>query len=106
MRVRGFGEAPAHHAYLFINRRSNRIKVLVHDGIKKKNGGCTRAASSGRVRVSDYKIKGGRSAIHRFALVTHKGGTIAWREMAGRPSCICWMHDQLAREFAYRKSLK
>jgi transposase len=31
--VRVFGEARAHHAYLFVNRRSNRIKVLVHDGL-------------------------------------------------------------------------
>jgi transposase len=31
--VRVFGEACAHHAYVFINRRHNRIKVLVHDGI-------------------------------------------------------------------------
>jgi transposase len=31
--VRVFGEARAHHAYLFTNRRCNRIKVLVHDGI-------------------------------------------------------------------------
>jgi len=31
--VRVFGEARAHHAYLFANRRTNRIKVLVHDGI-------------------------------------------------------------------------
>jgi len=28
-----FGEARAHHAYLFANRRANRIKILVHDGI-------------------------------------------------------------------------
>jgi transposase len=28
-----FGEPRAHHAYLFANRRANRIKVLVHDGI-------------------------------------------------------------------------
>jgi len=27
-----FGEARAHHAYLFMNRRTNRVKVLVHDG--------------------------------------------------------------------------
>jgi len=27
-----FGEARAHHAYLFANRRGTRIKVLVHDG--------------------------------------------------------------------------
>ena len=27
-----FGQARAHHAYLFINKRANRMKVLVHDG--------------------------------------------------------------------------
>lgn len=27
-----FGEAHVHHAYLFINKRANRMKVLVHDG--------------------------------------------------------------------------
>jgi transposase len=30
--VRVFGEAKPHHAYLFANRRGNRLKVLVHDG--------------------------------------------------------------------------
>jgi transposase len=30
--VNVFGEARAHHAYLFINKRANRLKVLVHDG--------------------------------------------------------------------------
>jgi transposase len=28
-----FGEASPHHAYLFANRRANRMKALVHDGI-------------------------------------------------------------------------
>ena len=28
-----FGAAHPHHAYLFANRRTNRMKVLVHDGI-------------------------------------------------------------------------
>jgi transposase len=27
-----FGEARSHHAYLFMNRRANRLKALVHDG--------------------------------------------------------------------------
>lgn len=31
--VRVFGSARPHHAYLFANRRANRLKVLVHDGI-------------------------------------------------------------------------
>jgi transposase len=31
--VRVFGAAHPHHAYLFANRRANRLKVLVHDGI-------------------------------------------------------------------------
>jgi len=28
-----FGDARPHHAYCFANRRANRMKVLVHDGI-------------------------------------------------------------------------
>ena len=28
-----FGAAHPHHAYLFANRRANRLKVLIHDGI-------------------------------------------------------------------------
>ncbi|WP_373716148.1 IS66 family insertion sequence element accessory protein TnpB [Roseateles sp.] len=28
-----FGAAHPHHAYLFTNRRANRLKCLVHDGI-------------------------------------------------------------------------
>jgi transposase len=31
--VRVFGAARPHHAYLFANRRGNRLKVLVHDGV-------------------------------------------------------------------------
>lgn len=31
--VHVFGSARPHHAYLFANRRGNRMKVLVHDGI-------------------------------------------------------------------------
>ena len=30
--VQVFGAARAHHGYLFANTRSNRIKLLVHDG--------------------------------------------------------------------------
>ncbi len=31
--VHVFGAAHPHHAYLFANRRANRMKVIVHDGI-------------------------------------------------------------------------
>ena len=31
--VRAFGEARPHCAYVFANKRANRMKVLVHDGI-------------------------------------------------------------------------
>jgi transposase len=31
--IRVFGEARAHHAYVFANRRATRLKVLVHDGV-------------------------------------------------------------------------
>ena len=31
--VNVFGEARPYHAYLFANRRANRMKALVHDGI-------------------------------------------------------------------------
>ena len=31
--VKVFGSAQPHTAYLFANRRGNRLKVLVHDGI-------------------------------------------------------------------------
>lgn len=31
--IRVFGEARAHHAYVFANRRASRLKVLVHDGV-------------------------------------------------------------------------
>jgi transposase len=50
--VRVFGEARAHHAYLFANRRANRLKMLVHDGIGSGCAldDCTRTVSSGRVR--------------------------------------------------------
>ena len=31
--VKVFGAAVPHHAYLFANRRANRMKILAHDGI-------------------------------------------------------------------------
>lgn len=31
--VKVFGRAQPHHAYVFLNKRANRMKVLVHDGV-------------------------------------------------------------------------
>ncbi|MFT0546371.1 IS66 family insertion sequence element accessory protein TnpB [Allopusillimonas ginsengisoli] len=31
--VKDFGAARPHHAYIFANRRANRMKILVHDGL-------------------------------------------------------------------------
>jgi transposase len=31
--VQVFGEARPHHAYLFANKRGNRVKILLHDGL-------------------------------------------------------------------------
>lgn len=31
--VKDFGAARPHHAYVFANRRANRMKILVHDGL-------------------------------------------------------------------------
>src|SRR5699024_4113835 len=30
--IRDFGQAVPHHAYMFANKRANRMKILVHDG--------------------------------------------------------------------------
>ena len=30
--IKVFGEAKSHHAYLFANKRGNRVKILLHDG--------------------------------------------------------------------------
>ena len=47
--VRVFGAARPHHAYLFANRRANRMKALVHDGIGiwLSAHACIKASSSG-----------------------------------------------------------
>ena len=31
--VQVFGAAKPHHAYLFANKRGNRVKILLHDGL-------------------------------------------------------------------------
>ena len=44
--VRGFaGGAQAHHAYVFANRRADRLKVLVYDGVGMWL--CTRGLQAG-----------------------------------------------------------
>ncbi len=57
--IKVFGQARAHHAYLFANRRATRMKVLVHDGIgiwlcarRLHQGSFTWAASGGAATLS------------------------------------------------------
>jgi transposase len=51
--IQVFGAAKPHHAYLFANKRGNRVKILLHDGLglwllaRRLNEG----ASSGAVLV-------------------------------------------------------
>jgi len=49
-----FGAAHAHHAYVFANRRANRLKVLVHDGIGLWL--CARRLHQGRFRWVDADV--------------------------------------------------
>ncbi len=64
--VKVFGEARAHHAYLFMNRRANRMKVLVHDGFglwlcarRLHQGGfiAARIARSGSIELSTEQLR-------------------------------------------------
>ena len=56
--VKVFGAAHPHQAYLFANRRANRMKVLVHDGIGiwLAPGGCTKATSSGHLSTPGCRL--------------------------------------------------
>jgi hypothetical protein len=47
--IKAFGAAKPHCAYVFANKRANRMKILLCDGFGSGcwRGGCTRAASSG-----------------------------------------------------------
>lgn len=60
--VRVFGEAHPHHAYLFANRRANRIKVLVHDGIGIWL--CARRLHQGRFRWASLESGSRLSITH------------------------------------------
>jgi IS66 Orf2 like protein/IS66 C-terminal element/Transposase IS66 family len=53
-----FGEARSHHAYLFMNRRANRVKVFVHDGFGLWHAVCSKGTSSGRARILGHAWSG------------------------------------------------
>ena len=74
--VQVFGAARAHHGYLFANARSNRIKLLVHDGFGSMSLGqfvsvvrLTRWPTSGRF--------GGLAALQKLPLRATCGGSAA-----------------------------
>jgi transposase len=62
--VRVFGEARAHHAYVFLNRRGSRLKVLVHDGYglwlcarRLHQGSFTRSTSGTSVLLTNEQLQ-------------------------------------------------
>lgn len=57
--VKVFGQARAHHAYVFANRRANRLKVLVHDGLGIWL--CARRLYQGRFTWAADALEGGLS---------------------------------------------
>jgi len=63
MVVKVFGAAHPHHAYVFANRRANRMKALVHDGIgvwlvaRRLNAGKFAWASEGSANLSLSKTQ-------------------------------------------------
>ena len=109
--VRVFGEARAHHAYLFANRRANRIKVLVHDGIgiwlcaRRLHQGRFIWASAGIGLAADDHHRAVAGAGDRIAMVSHRR---TGDDSRGVKICCCranrcgtiermQMHDQLTR---------
>jgi transposase len=72
-----FGAAQPHHAYLFTNKRANRIKVLVHDGFGVWLA--VRRLNRGRFIWAD--LGAGRLAISRAQLDALVLG-LPWRALA------------------------
>ena len=74
--VRVFGEARAHHAYLFVNRRSNRIKVLAR---RHRDLALRASVAPGTVHLGECRIgyegrdqpRAAAGAVDRLALVAH-----------------------------------
>jgi transposase len=81
-----FGVAHPHHAYLFANKRANRLKILVHDGIgiwlaaRRLHQGKFVWAS--RLRLT-HCSPGARSARRPGAGLT----LAAWAKRASSPWC-------------------
>ena len=77
--VNVFGAARPHHAYLFANRRANRLKVLVHDGIgvwlaaRRLNQGRFVWPSESGCDAVDH-ARAVRCARARAALAAHRRG--------------------------------
>jgi transposase len=78
-----FGAARPHHAYLFTNRRANRLKVLVHDGFGLWL--CARRLYQGRFVWSNSGVHG-RLEITREQLDALVIG-LAWQRV-GRENLI------------------
>lgn len=95
--VRAFGAARPHHAYVFANRRANRLKVLVHDGIgvwlaaRRLNQGRFVWTSDGAPSVSLTREQFGD--FHLFAALLHDPGPVSERVGSPVRSGLDHMHS-------------
>ena len=97
--VRVFGEARAHHAYLFANRRATGMKVLVHDGIgiwlcaRRLHQGRFVWASAGSGCAADDQPRAVAGAGDRIAVVAHRRTGDDSRRVKMLLSCdAMWQH--------------
>lgn len=85
-----FRDARMHHAYLFANRRANRVKILVHDGFGLWL--CARRLHQGRFvwATDDSGLKVSMTADQLHALVIG----LPWRQLGDLTRIyICYLTE-------------
>ena len=63
-----FGAAKPHCAYLFANRRANRMKVLVHDGVGREITSSSKACLRPEMRQAKIPINGSSQTVISWTL--------------------------------------
>lgn len=103
--IKVFGAAHPHHAYLFANRRANRMKVLVHDGFgiwlaaRRLHEGhfiWPNAQTATKMQISEPQLQA-----LVLGLPWHRIGESARHYVGVNPCkfCCCWqsVHPPIAR---------